>query len=151
MYLLLLTLIVNSFELCCIFPSLIRIWTIFLKNLLSLESVVAWIEMGAPQCAPFSRADLISLHFEIKEIKCYKEQGGKGRCNCWDGGVFECEVWSRGEAWKISRHLLLLNCNWMERLFLLYLTFFFYLQPELILTVIDTDRIMYSVWHGGWF
>lgn len=23
--------------------------------------------------------------------------------------------------------------------------FFFYLQPELILTVIDTDRIMYSV------
>lgn len=29
--------------------------------------------------------------------------------------------------------------------------FFFYLQPELILTVIDTDRIMYSVRHGGWF
>lgn len=134
-YLLLLTLIVNSFELCCIFPSLIRIWTIFLKNLLSLESVVAWTEIGAPQFAPFSRMDFISLHFEMKEIKCYKQQGGRGFCSYWDDGIFVYEVWSGGEAWKITRHLLLLNCKWMEHLFQVHLTFFFFTYTDSILSV----------------
>lgn len=49
---------------------------------------------------------------------------------------------------KNNPHLLLLNCKWTEHLFQVYVFTFFFL-PTLI--VIDTDRILSLVPHGGWF
>lgn len=50
---------------------------------------------------------------------------------------------------KNNPHLLLLNCKWTEHLFQVYVFNFFFFLPTLI--VIDTDRILSLVPHGGWF